>query len=163
MEKLFFALMFLAMSMHTHAGTLAYHIQKVDPHFFYCGDFELIITNPSSNPVVLNCFDAPPFNMTYIVNGSSFPLIHKLDQYANDNGASRAPHARSIAGNGSLGFCVDLSGDFVVLTSGKVKLFREFAIGKRGEIQLKPDQIDAFQSKGKMQTIKTIGVHPIIE
>ena len=156
-------LIFLNMNIKVSAGTLDYNIQQIDSRYFYCGDFELIITNTSSNPVALNCFDGPPFKMTYIVNGKSFPLIHKLDQYANDNGASRAPQARSVAGNGSLGFFVDLSGDFVVQASGKMKLFREFAIGKNGEIQLEPNQTEAFQSKEKMQTIKTIGVHPIIE
>ena len=142
-----------------HAQQLKYSIQRIDRSFAYCGDFKLVITNFSNKPVLVKYFDGPPFKMTYVSEGKSYRLVHKLDQYATDNGASRAPNERVIGAGETFGFFVDLAGDFVVKSpSGGVHLFREFAVGKDGIIRIEPDQLDAFVPAETRKTIKTGGL-----
>lgn len=152
------------MSATAKVEPLEFRLRPVEKRFGYCGDFELIITNSGTKSVTLKYFEGPPFKMTYIVNGQEYLLVNKLDQYAEDNGASRAPHERVLNTRDAFSFFVDLSGDFVVrVAPGDVRVFREFAIGKSGNIRFTPNDSLDFKPTSREAVIKVAGVHPLLK
>ena len=139
----------------------SFDIFAFDRKYRYAATFDIIVNNKSTMNVVFNYYYSIPFKITFTCEGKSYILRHKNDQYRLAVGGTGLPNETEILANNQVLFSIDLMGDYVVeignneINHGNdevdyvnwsrhnAMLFRDFAVGKHGVINVSPESYSA--------------------